>query len=224
MRRPSARVAVGRGAGHAAHARARRIWTRLPIMTTPMRIDALARRRPGSVLTLRKVMSVRIRTGGSTTATMGPKTPPRPPARLTPPRTTAATLSSVYGPGTGVPMPVLAVRRQAAQGREEAGQRVGDDLRPTDRDAAPEGRQPVAADGVDRQAEASSAGAGSRSRRRRRAGRRPPWGSTRCRAEPVTRSLSHCAEPPPGVLRTSSAAAGPDERHGQGDDDVRAPG
>ena len=40
---------------------------------------------------------------------IGPTTPPRPPARLTPPRTTAATLSSVYGPGTGVPMPVLAV-------------------------------------------------------------------------------------------------------------------
>ena len=41
---------------------------------------------------------------------MGPTTPPRPPARLTPPRTTAATLNSVYGPGTGLPMPVLAVR------------------------------------------------------------------------------------------------------------------
>ena len=30
-----------RGAGDAAHARARRIWTRLPIMTTPIRMSAL---------------------------------------------------------------------------------------------------------------------------------------------------------------------------------------
>ncbi len=43
------------------------------------------------------------------TATIGPNTPPRPPARLTPPRTTAATLISVYAPGTGAPTPVLAV-------------------------------------------------------------------------------------------------------------------
>ena len=50
----------------------------------------------------------------TTTATIGPKTPPRPPARLTPPRTTAATLSSVYGPGTGVPMLVLAVSDKPA--------------------------------------------------------------------------------------------------------------
>ncbi len=50
----------------------------------------------------------------TTTATIGPKTPPRPPARLTPPSTTAATLSSVYGPGTGVPIPVLAVRDRPA--------------------------------------------------------------------------------------------------------------
>ena len=73
--------------------RARRIWIRLPIMTTPIRMSpwtTVAR----LVLTLRKVMSVRIN-WRITTATIGPNTPPRPPARLTPPRTTAATLSSV---------------------------------------------------------------------------------------------------------------------------------
>ena len=59
-------------------------------------------------------MSVRIELRGSTTAMIGPDTPPRPPARLTPPRTTAATLSSVYGPGTGVPIPVLAVSASPA--------------------------------------------------------------------------------------------------------------
>ena len=76
-------------------------------MTTPIRIAPCAT----SVMfesTWRKVRSVWI-SWRITTATIGPKTPPRPPARLTPPRTTAATLSSVYGPGTGVPMPVLAV-------------------------------------------------------------------------------------------------------------------
>ena len=40
---------------------------------------------------------------------IGPSNPPRPPARLTPPSTMAATLSRRYGPGTGWPMPVLAV-------------------------------------------------------------------------------------------------------------------
>ena len=97
-------------------------------------------------------MSVRI-SWRMTTATIGPKTPPRPPARLTPPSTTAATLRSVYGPGTGVPMPVLAVSDQAGEGGEQTGQRVGDDLRPADRHAAPEGRELIAADRVQRQAE-----------------------------------------------------------------------
>ena len=45
---------------------------------------------------------------------IGPVTPPRPPARLTPPSTMAATLSSVYGPGTGDPMLVVAVRLSPA--------------------------------------------------------------------------------------------------------------
>ena len=40
---------------------------------------------------------------------IGPTTPPRPPARLTPPRTIAATLCRVYGPGNGEPPAVLAV-------------------------------------------------------------------------------------------------------------------
>ena len=46
---------------------------------------------------------------------IGPTTPPRPPARLTPPSTTAATLSRVYGPGTGEPMVVVAVSDRPAR-------------------------------------------------------------------------------------------------------------
>ena len=100
-------------------------------MTTPMRMTpwtTTAR----FVLTLRNVMSVRI-SWRITTATIGPKTPPRPPARLTPPRTIAATLSSVYGPGTGCPDAGARGEAQAAEGREQAGEHVGEDLRPADR-------------------------------------------------------------------------------------------
>ena len=91
------------------------------------------------------------------TAMIGPTMPPRPPARLTPPRTTAATLGSVYGPGIGVADAGARVERQAAHRGEQPGERVGRDLRPPDRDAAPERREPVAADRVDRQAEARAA-------------------------------------------------------------------
>ena len=62
---------------------------------------------------LRKVMSVPM-SWRMRTAMIGPVTPPRPPARLTPPSTMAATLSSVYGPGTGDPMVVAAVRLSPA--------------------------------------------------------------------------------------------------------------
>ena len=55
-----------------------------------------------------KVRSVRT-SWRITHATIGPTIPPRPPARLTPPSTIAATLWSVYGPGTGDPEPVAAV-------------------------------------------------------------------------------------------------------------------
>ena len=103
---------------------------RLPSMTTPMRIAPWATRAKFES-TRRKVRSVWI-SCRMTTATIGPKTPPRPPARLTPPRTTAATLSSVYGPGTGEPMPRAGGQRQPGEGREQAGEHVGENrVRPT---------------------------------------------------------------------------------------------
>ena len=43
--------------------------------------------------------------------------------------------------------------REAGEGREQAGQDVGEDLRAADRHAAPEGRQPVAPDRVDGEAD-----------------------------------------------------------------------
>ena len=78
--------------------------------------------------------------------------------------------------------PVLAVRPGRASAANRPGQRVGDDLRPADGDAAPERGQLVAADGVDRQAEPRAPERDPDQRPRRRAGRPPPWGSTRCRA------------------------------------------
>ena len=149
-------------------------------------------------------MSVRM-SWRMSTATIGPKTPPRPPARLTPPRTTAATLSRVYGPGTGVPIPVLAVRLRPASAANRPPIAYAIDLRAADRHAAPEGRQPVAADRVDRQAEPRPPERDPDRPRRRRAARPPPWGSTRCRPTRLTRSLSQSAAPPPGRCRTSSA-------------------
>ena len=176
--------ASGRCDGRGAHARSRRIWMRLPTMTTPIRMTPWTT--VGEVGVRRRGRSG---PSGSAarmkTATIGPTTPPRPPARLTPPSTTAATLSSVYGPGHRRADAGADGQRQAAQRREQAGEHVGGDLRPADGDAAPEGGQPVAADGVDRQARAASGGAGSRSTAtidEEHDG--APWGPTRCRASP----------------------------------------
>ena len=106
-------------------------------------------------------MSVRI-SWRMRTATIGPKTPPRPPARLTPPRTIGGHAQQRVRPGHRRADPGARGQAQPGQRREQAGQDVGRDLRPADRDAAPEGRQPVAPDGVDRQAEPATAGPGSR--------------------------------------------------------------
>ena len=81
-------------------------------ITTPMRITpwtTIAR----LGLMLRNVMSVRM-SCRMRTATIGPKTPPRPPARLTPPSTMAATLSQRVRPGHRRADRVLAVRLSPA--------------------------------------------------------------------------------------------------------------
>src|SRR6185369_13707441 len=101
--RPLHGRADGRG-----HARTLRIATRLPNITTPIRIAPwIAVDQLGS--TPAKNRSVRT-SARTMTAMIGPRTPPRPPARLTPPSTMAATLWSVYEPGTGAPTPPVAVR------------------------------------------------------------------------------------------------------------------
>ena len=75
------------------HAPRRRSWYSVPNMTTAIRIPPWATV-VRLLLRLRNVMSLRM-SCRITTATRAPKTPPRPPARLTPPRTIAATLWSV---------------------------------------------------------------------------------------------------------------------------------
>ena len=202
-------------------ARVRRSWMKLPTMTTPIRMTPWATTaRFGSKP--RNVMSVRI-SWRMTTATIGPKMPPRPPARLTPPRTTAATLEQRVGPGNRRPDPGAGRQRRARRARRTGPvSDVGDDLRPADRDAAAECGQLVAADGVDRQAEPGPPERDPDRPRRRRSARPPPWGSTRCRATRSTRSLSHCAAPPPG-RRARAARSRPRRTTSPGSRRCRAP-
>src|SRR6185369_3368276 len=87
------RATGGDDLGLGAHARTRRIVRRLPNMTTPIRI-APWMTVERLELAPSRVRSVRTR-ASTNTATIGPATPPLPPARLTPPRTIAATPSSV---------------------------------------------------------------------------------------------------------------------------------
>ena len=84
------------------------------------------------VLTPRNVMSVRIR-ARTKTAMIGPARPPRPPARLTPPRTTAATLEQRVRPGHRRADAACSRQREPAKRREQASQHVGEELRPADR-------------------------------------------------------------------------------------------
>ena len=158
------------------------------------------------------------------TATIGPTRPPRPPARLTPPRTMAATLEQRVGPGTGAPMPVLAGQGEAAERREEARsahRRRSSSGRPRRRSgrrraggcrwrtararARPAERDPDDADHDDEDDER-------------------PGAATRLPTEPLTSSFSHCAAPPPGRVEDQQGGAGPDERHRQRHDDVRHAG
>ena len=163
--------------------------------------------------------------GGSTTPTIGPTMPPRPPARLTPPSTIAATLWSVYGPGTGDPIPVLAVRASPPSAAEQAGRsrrRGSSSGRPGRRSGTPPAgccrwrtwtaRASTARSGIqmtdddDEQDDERP---------------RDPL------AARTTRSTSSCEPRRRAAARRvpgRAARARPDERHGQGDDDVRAPG
>ena len=191
-------------------------------MTTPIRMSpwrTVAR----LVLTSRKVMSVRI-SWRITTARIGPKTPPRPPARLTPPRTTAATLSRVYGPGDRRPDAGAGRERQAGRARRTgpSGCRRGPSSgRPTRRSGTP----PAGCCRSRRSTDPS---------RDRRSGIQTTatmtmrttaaFGIHSLPSEPRTRSVSHFAEPPPGRREDEQRAARPHERHRQGDHDVRDAG
>ena len=129
----------------------RRSVTYAPSMTTTTMITPwMTVENAGS--TPRKSRSARIRPRMKMPM-IGPSRPPRPPARLTPPSTMAATLRSRYGPGTGCADAGARGQRQATERGEEAGECVRDDLRPRHVHAAAEGRQLVRADGVQRQPE-----------------------------------------------------------------------
>ena len=97
-------------------------------------------------------MSVRI-SCRMTTATIGPNDAAAPAGEAHAAEDDRGHARSVYGPAPGVPMPVLAVRLRPPRAANRPIERVGRDLGAADRDAAPEGGQPVAADGVERQPE-----------------------------------------------------------------------
>ena len=156
---------------------------------------------------------------------IGPTTPPpRPPARLTPPRTMAATLSSVYGPGTGRPDRRARGEAQPGERGYQAHERVGaDPVRPTGtplRKAASRSLPMAYSDrpSLDRPMRIQTTATMTRRTT-------APWGPTHCRATVRSRdSMSHFAASPPGEVRDQKCATGPDERHRQGDHDVRHPG
>ena len=168
-------------------------------------------------------MSVRI-SWRMTTAMIGPKTPPRPPARLTPPSTTAATPAACTGPGIGV-----ADAGGGRRGSGRRGPRTGPSARrPRSSSGRPSRRSGTRRAGCCRSRRstgpAATAGAGSRSRRRSRPARRSPWARSRRTTEPEHELLQPAAALPPGRVEHEQRAAGPHERHGQGHDDVRHPG
>ena len=69
------------------------------------------------------------------------------------PSTMAATLRRRYGPGTGWPMPVLAVSASPPSAAKKPAKAYDSDLRPAHVDAAAEGSQLVGADRVERETE-----------------------------------------------------------------------
>lgn len=154
-------------------------------------------------------------------AAMGPSMPPRPPTRLTPPSTIAATPpSSVYGPGTGRPMPVVIVsdRPPAAQNRPVTAYarmrvRFNDD-------AAAQGGRPVTAHRVERQAEVRSGGWDRDDGDERQHHDQRPW-------QPFDEERAIREGHEPGRRTTArriqhqQRGTGPDEAHGQRDHDVR---
>ena len=139
------------------------------------------------------------------TAMIGPRTPPRPPARLTPPSTIAATLWSVYEPGHRCADPAGRGEGEPAEGGEETGQGVGDDLRrrrPRRRSGTPPGGGCRRRTATGRR---SIAGAGARRAATTTARTTRAFGSHGLPSGPEMIAIIHGAAPPPGVLRMSRA-------------------
>ena len=139
------------------------------------------------------------------TARIGPRRPPRPPARLTPPRTIAATPWRVYGPGVGVPIPVLIVRvRPPAAAKSPVIAYAAIFVRGTSTPLRNAARRSL-----------PTAYSDNPRRERRRGIHTIPtatisstsaFGRKSTPRGPMISSRSHAADPPPGVPRTSSAA------------------
>ena len=174
-------------------------------------------------LTPSKVRSVRT-SWRITHATIGPTIPPRPPARLTPPSTIAATLWSVYGPGTGEPGARRRVDRQTRRTRRTA--RRSHRPRPwSGRPGRRSGTPPAGCSrgrtcdrpSIDRRRGSQMTSTMTASTQERP---RDP----RAQERPVDERL----EPGRGAaarrVQDEQRRSRPDERHGEGDDDVRHPG
>ena len=217
------RAAGARRAG-GAHARALRIWMRLPNMTTPIRIDALGDdrevrvdvqeghvgadqledddgddRAEDAAAAAREADAAEDDGGDAEQRVAGPGPASRCPCS-----------PSAQSPPRAANRPGQRRRRGSSSGRPR--RRSGTPpagccrWRRCDRPSR-DRRSGIQIDGDDDDQDDAR-----------------PWGSTRCRSGPTTRSLSQCAAPPPGRLEDEERAAGPHERHRQRDDDVGHPG
>ena len=115
-----------------------------------------------------------------------------------PPRSGACT-----DPGPATRSPSLAVIASPPNAQNSPLDRVGRDLGPADRDAAPERRQPAAPQGVHGQAEHRPPQGQPDDEHDDREQRGTPAGATSLRNDPLTSPCSQDTEPPPGESRTS---------------------
>ena len=194
----------------------------LPRMRTPIRITPCATSaRFGSKS--RNVMSFWI-SWSTTTATIGPKTPPRPPARLTPAEHDRRDAFERVRARNGRADRRARRQGEAANRREQPGEHVREDLRPADRHPAPERRELVAADRRRSTGRAANERQGSRSIAAITIRTTADLGIHSLRKGPTTRSVSQLRGRAARRRPDQEREARPDERHGECHDDVRHAG
>ena len=153
MRRPSGTAAAV--VAHLAHDVRPRIAKKAPSITTmTMMVPSMIVVTFGS--TDRKVRSLRT-SRRMKTATIGPSRSAPAAAERDAAEDDGGDAREQVGAGDRRADAGAAGQHQAAHRREKPGERVGDDLGPVHGDAAPERGEVVAADGVDREAEARAA-------------------------------------------------------------------